>query len=906
MGHISWFKFVEFLLLNGRMRVRLLGPIEVDDGGRSLDVGPPQQRAVLAALAVDVGRVVGVSTLVDRVWGEAAPTGARSALHAHLTRNRQMLGERASVVRRSGGYLLDLDPDAVDVHRLARLFGQARELKRPNAERVDLLTQAFALWRGEPLPGLTTPWAERMRAGWCQLRIEVAIAWAQAKMRADDAAEVVSPLNELVAEHPLVEPLIAAYMHALYLAGRPAEALACFAVARQRLANELGTEPGPQLRELYLALLRGGVEAPQAPSPQPGGECQLRAPIADFVGRTEALNELLIVLRGNGLASVQGMGGVGKTELAVLAANRVRDAFPDGVVVINLRGVSAAQALRELGLHGDDEETLQRRYCGQLSGRRVLVFADDASDAAQVRPLIPPQGSALLVTSRQRFTLPGMTIVHLGPFSEAESVTFLKTICRRVPDEHAHPIVKACGFLPLAIRVSGSVLSNNPALSVADYAAALADQRQRLAHLRDPDDTQLDVAASLGLSYSNLDEPSRSVLRQLGVFAGHFSTELAKEVVESSDDTLHVLLRRNLIEYHPEPGRWRLHDLVRDLARHHLQDTGEWERAMWRYAYASLRIVKTVEQRHRSGDDTLLAALAKFDAERSHVDAARHWAAEHAGTEAADRLLVAEATATFGLIGFMRYDRRHEIAPAVERALAAARRLGDVQGEALMLNRLGQLHLDLGDHSQAIVHFGHQLALLETAADAMGQARALNNLGISYLAVGKPNRAVPLHQRQLGLVREMGDLRGEAMALCNLGQARVSLGQADLGLHDLTSALIIARKLDDRYGECAVLHNMGRAKLAAGDPVQAEMLMEQALGHAREMGDRHSESKILSDLAHAMLSLDRLAAAVTAGERALALARDLDCRDAESQALSALSAAQPLSHEAKPFRHRAL
>lgn len=894
MDHISWFKFVEFLLLNELMRVRLLGPVEVDDDGRALDVGPPQQRAVLAALAADVGRVVGVSTLVDRVWGETAPAGARSALHAHLTRNRQMLGERASVVRRSGGYLLDLDRDAVDVHRLARLFGQAREPERPNAERVDLLSQAVALWRGEPLPGLSTPWAERMRAGWCQLRIEVTIAWTQAKIQANDAVEVIGPLSELVAEHPLVEPLIAAYMHALHLTGRPAEALACFAATRERLANELGTEPGPQLRELYLALLRGGIEAPQPSSPPAWGECQLRAPIADFVGRAGVLDSLVIALRGNGLAAIQGMGGVGKTELAVLAANRLRDAFPDGVVVINLRGVSAAQALRELGLQGDDEETLQRRYCGQLGGRRVLIFADDASDAAQVRPLIPPQGSALLVTSRQRFTLPGMHAVHLGLFSEAESVTFLKSICRRVPDELAHSIVKACGFLPLAIRVTGSVLSNNPALAVADYAAALADERQRLTHLRDPDDTQLDVAASLGLSYSSLDDTRQSALRRLGVFAGHFATELAHEVAESSDDTLHMLLRRNLIEYHPEPARWRLHDLVRDLARHHLQAAGEWEPVMWRYAQATLRIVEAIERRHRSRAETLRAALADFDAERSHVDTARQQAADHALTEVGDRFLVAEASATFGLIGFMRYDRRHEIAPAVRRALAAARRLGDTHGEALMLNRLGQLHLDLGDHDQAIVHFGQQLDLLEESADPMGKARALNNLGNSYLAVGEPSRAVPLYQRQLGLVREMGDLRGEAMALCNLGRAHVSLGQVRPGLQDLSSALIIARKLDDQYGECAVLHNIGRAQLAIGDVEQAQAHLEQALGHAREMGDRHSESKILSDLAQAMVSLDQPTAAGAAGERALALARDLDCRDAQSQALAALSAAHAM------------
>ncbi|MBB5869993.1 tetratricopeptide (TPR) repeat protein [Allocatelliglobosispora scoriae] len=656
------------------------------------------------------------------------------------------------------------------------------------------------------------------------------------------------------------------------------------------------------------------------PEPPAPSRCQLRAPAGDFVGRSAELEAVLAALRSTRDAPIiglRGMAGIGKTELALLAANRVRDTYPDAQLVVHLHGVGAeplppAQALRQI-IHAltpdarldDDLDTLQRRYCSVLGGQRVLIVADDACDAGQVRHLLPPAGSALLVTSRQRFTLPGMRAVDLEQFAEVEAVRMLRTICDRVSDAQARTIARACGYLPLALRISGGLLANDPALPVAEHIAALLDRCRPLARLRDPDDAHLDIEASLSLSYDRLDDPARAVFRQLSVFVADFGSELAAEVVRAPGDVgeaCRLLLRRSLVGYDPIRRRWRLHDLVRELAAGHLAAAGEVEAAMWRYAEACLRTAESIQRDYLSGGDAVGTALASFDTERPHLDAARAWAAEHAGAEQGDRLLVADATASYHHIGFMRYDRRHEIAPFAERALEAARRLGDDRGQGVVLNRLGQLHLDLGDAGRAIAAFGEQLDLLRAAGDIAGQARALNNLGNAHLLLGDPHRALRLHEEQLVLVHQMDDLRGEAMARCNLGRARVSLGETDLGLAELQPALAIARRLGDAYGEAAVLADIGAAHLAAGDPLPAGALLERSLAIIRALGDRHGESRVLADLALAAAALGQQQEGLKHGEAAVAIAREIGAPHAEATGLRARGAC--LAAAGEPERAR--
>ncbi|MGH3681557.1 MAG: AfsR/SARP family transcriptional regulator [Natronosporangium sp.] len=237
----------------------MLGPMEAYVRGQLVDLGRPQQRLVLAALLVDHGRPVSTETLIDRVW-DCAPDGARRTLQVHITRLRRLLARTTitapvPLIRRSGGYLLDVDPDRVDLHRFRSLAGQARRRDCPEAARVALLEQALELWYGQPLADLPGRWVERVRRAWQQQYLDTTVAWALACLRIGDAGGVLSRLGELVGEHPLAESLAAVYLRAMYAAGRPADALDHYTTIRHRLAEELGADPGPELQQLHRQIL---------------------------------------------------------------------------------------------------------------------------------------------------------------------------------------------------------------------------------------------------------------------------------------------------------------------------------------------------------------------------------------------------------------------------------------------------------------------------------------------------------------------------------------------------------------------------------------------------------------------------------------------------------------------------
>ncbi|WP_178879730.1 BTAD domain-containing putative transcriptional regulator, partial [Streptomyces acidiscabies] len=265
----------------------LLGPVELrGPDGTAVELGPAKRRTVLAALLVDAGRWVSVETLVDRVWGEDMPARVRPSLYAHIARIRRSLADLPPAAdgprlrRGPGGYLLDVPPGQVDVHGFRHLVQRARSADCPDAERVELLRRALDRWRGEPLAGLAGVWVEHTRESWAQERIEAVLEWSAAEYRTGRHAGVIGTLTALAAEHPLVEPLTVALMRALQGAGRSPEALARYAVLQKRLAEELGTDPGTEARQIHQAILRGEALPPPAygtappaygPSPQAPG-----------------------------------------------------------------------------------------------------------------------------------------------------------------------------------------------------------------------------------------------------------------------------------------------------------------------------------------------------------------------------------------------------------------------------------------------------------------------------------------------------------------------------------------------------------------------------------------------------------------------------------------------------------
>lgn len=251
------------------MEFRLLGEVELRADGRMLEIGAPRQQAVLAALAVDPRRPVAIETLIDRVWDDSPPIEARNVLYSHLSRIRRLLkqasltGEAAvRIERRPAGYMLDINPDLVDLHRFRRLAEQGGDREHGDDTRSAALAEALGLWRGPALAGLPGAWAAQVRDSWYRRRLDAMVQWAQIKLRLGHPAAVITTLPDLAVEYPLVEPLETMLMQALHATGRSAEALERYAAIRQRLADELGADPGPELRALYQALLQGEPPSP--------------------------------------------------------------------------------------------------------------------------------------------------------------------------------------------------------------------------------------------------------------------------------------------------------------------------------------------------------------------------------------------------------------------------------------------------------------------------------------------------------------------------------------------------------------------------------------------------------------------------------------------------------------------
>jgi DNA-binding SARP family transcriptional activator/Flp pilus assembly protein TadD len=927
---------------------RLLGPVEVWAADRCLEMGPPQQRAVLAALAVDAGRPVFRGTLIDRIWSEHAPEGAASALYAHINRIRRVLaaeaaGEEPVLVRRSGGYVLQVHPEEVDLHRFRQLVLAARDRQRPDDERARLLGEALDLWRGEPLADLPGEWPARMRASWEEERLDAAVARAQAELRLGRPDEVIGSVRELVAGHPLKERPVTVLMQALAAAGRAPEALECYAVARSRLIEALGTEPGRELQSVHLAILKGeqpvalqgagpvaGSASSSAPLPVPA---QLPSDVQGFTGRLDELDELDRLLLEAGdrstavvISAVAGTAGVGKTALAVRWAHRVRDKFPDGQLYVDLRGYgpdqpipaekALARFLNSLGVAGQDIpldiDDRAARYRSEINGRRMLVVLDNAASVEQIRPLLPGTPScSVVVTSRD--SLPGLVALHggrrldLGLLPLPDAISLLhRLIGERVEaePEAAATLATQCARLPLALRVAAELATAHATTPLADLVRELAGQAQRLQRLDAGGDPRAAVRVVFSWSYEYLPTDAARAFRLAGLHPGsdldvYAAAALTNTTVDEARRSLDVLARAHLIHL-TGPGRYGTHDLLRayacDLAKSH-DSQADRRAALTRLfdyylAAAAIAIEKLspAERRQRPRISPAVsptpsmsdpaAALAWLDAERPNLVATCTHTAAHGWPERTIRL----ATTLF---------RYLDIGAHYPDALSihtdtrnAARQTGDRAAEAYALANLGVVHLRQGRYEQAAEHYRRALLLFRETGDRGGEARTLTHLGLVNWRQGLYEEAAERHLQALARYRETGNRFGEANALSNLGLVRWRQGRYKEAAEGHQQALILYRETGRRFGEANALANLGVVHLRQGRYEQAADDLGQALNLFRETGNHIGQGYALANLGVVSLRQGRYEQAADDLRQALTIFRETGNRDGEAEALN--------------------
>jgi DNA-binding SARP family transcriptional activator/tetratricopeptide (TPR) repeat protein len=848
-----------------------------------VDFGPPRQRAVLAVLLASPGHVVSTEALIDRVWGESPPPAARDSLYVYVTRLRALLKGGAELVRRSNGYALEVEAETVDLHRFRRLC------------RERAFEQAFQLW-AEPLADIRGDWAAQLRLRICEEYLEARLRWAQECLSRGDAADTVAPLMDLAVANPYTESVTVALMRSLAATGRAPEALEYFAKMRQRLADELGTDPGGQLTELHVELLRGEKARPAPAGPVPR---QLPADISAFTGRSAELamvsDQLDAALAAGDvpIVCIRGAPGVGKSAFAIHLAHRLAPRFPDGQLHVNLHGASASltplsaievigRFLRALGLEShrlpveaDEAGALLR---STLAGRKMLIVLDDAADVDQVRQLLPgTAGCAVLLTSRRVLSgLPDRMQLKLETYEAEDSAALMRRLCgdrATVEDAATAEVARLCGGLPLALRIAATRLNSRPSWRMGTLAGHLATAHRRLDALHQPDAS---VRASFAVSFEELrsskdrcDHEAAEVLPLLGIAPGDDLSPLPVASLLARDrETTQMLLEHladaSLLECRT-PGRYRLHDLLRlyalelaeslCTAEERAEALGRVMRFYIGTAWATTEMLMPGAERLDNKDSswaqgaitfaTAAEALSWWEAERPNAVAAALQASALPDVPDAAVSQLAQA-----MIGFFR--ARGYVDDYISLNLAAARgafRSGDRAAYATALSDLGMAHDRKGDLVNAEREQVEAMKIFAELGDWRAVATCRGQLGILYCRLGRFTDGARCHQGNLSHFREIGDLRGQAISLNNLGVMNQQLHRLAEALEYHAECLELRRHMGDRRGEAIGLANIGIIHDELGDLARATQHQEAALELFLELGDLDGEAQALKNLA---------------------------------------------------------
>ena len=910
----------------GAFAFSVLGPLEVRHRGELVPVRGSRERAVLAVLLLEEGRLVPLGRLVEAVWdGEpprAAEKAVRNAVSALRGRFAHAEASAALIETDPAGYRLRLEGNPLDVAEFRQRVTTARELASADraADAAAELRAALGLWRGSALADLSGMVIEAAAARLDERRLGAWEDCLDLELGLGRHREVIAELQALADEWPLRERLAGQLMLALYRSGRQAEALDAYHRLAGKLVDELGIDPSAEVARLHEAILRQdraldldlatvheqGQDSPPAagradePAPRAAHvkPAQLPLDVPGFSGRAAELARLHALLPSGGPASgartvmisaIGGMAGVGKTALAVRFARQVAERFPDGQLHVNLRGfgpsgppTAPGDALRgfltALGVPGEsipaDADDQAALYRSLLADKQMLVLLDNACDAAQVRPLLPGSpGCLVIVTSRSQLTglvvAEGARPLALGVLTREEARDLL---ARRLGPGQldnepaaADELASLCAGLPLALAIVAARAAARPGLALADLAAELRDALSRLDAL-DTGDPATDLRAVFSWSCRQLRPAAARMFRLLGLHPGPDVTAHAAASLAAIpvQDTPALLaeLARSHLLTEHAPGRYAFHDLLRAYAA----DLATAPDAADDPRDALGRLIDCYLATAAVAMDLLHPAEAH---RRPRIPPPQTPTAGLASAPAALAWLDAERPTLLAVT-----------------AHAAAH---GWPGHAVRFSAtLARYLIDGGHYAEGLAMHTDACRAARLTADHGGQARALRDIGTMYWRLGRCGEASEHFLQALRLCRHIGDGLGEARALDNLAVAEWHLGRTRLAVGHQEQALALFRQLGDGVGESITLLNLGDGLCRLGRYHEAADHLRQSLTLAREKGDRNSEAYALANLGDVEYHLASPHRAIRHYQQATAIFREMGHRAGEAIVLTGL------------------
>ncbi|MBB4908658.1 AfsR/SARP family transcriptional regulator [Actinophytocola algeriensis] len=874
----------------GRLEVSEVGTVsDVEDAG-DLGVGTPiaiaggHARQLLGVLLLHEGRLVGIDTLAEVLWDDDPPPSCRKLIQARMSQLRRSLGAVVELDGSRDGYRLTVRAGTVDLREHRALVRDAASGTTP-ADTEVLLDRALSLWHWPALAELAgTARGARIVADLTEEYLATVEAHADAALASGRCPALAARLAPVLDEHPLRERIRAQLMRALHRAGRQADALAVFDRGRRLLADELGVDPGQELRAAHAEILAGDDPAgpavrtePVAPVPR-----QLPPALGDFTGQWAELAEIEAVLRAErahdepaAVVTVSGLGGIGKTALAVQAGHRLKTVYTDGQLFAVLGGARAqpvdpaivlGRFLRALGVPAtavpDDPEERGELYRSLLAERRVLVVLDDVLDEAQLAPLLPASGTCgVLVTGRVRLgALGGARRVVLGEMSEADSVALLRNSTdgrlAAAADAELSALVGLCARLPLALRIVGSLLASRPHWRLADLVSRLADEQHRLDALRYRD---LEVRASFGLSYAGLRPAAGRLFRLLGLLeAPDFPLWAAAAVVDSelgaAQDLLDELVDVHLLDVTGTPhgqARYGFHDLLRAYARERAEaeEPAAGRHAAVVRALGALLAFTDIADRDHMGQNMFqrdaprwrpdlvgaslppdVLPMTVLDTERTALVAAVRQAADLGRDELCCELAVGGQA----LFETERYFDDWQT--CYDTAMDLARTAGNLRGQARLLISMAGLRYLRRRYGPAEEANTEAMHLFERIGDQRGYLEALSNAPFFLVPNGRLTEAITAGGEAFERLTANGQAAAALHAYSQVGLAHLQAGRPGTAVAVLAEIVAGAREQGIRTLVARDTYWLGQAELALGHQPEAEKAFTELSAHVDDIG----------------------------------------------------------------------